>query len=103
MKRRSKSVKDGNIFQRFLDAEFAFPIPTKMKRSKIILIKLILNEHLMKTKDEITNLGCFYDLAFARWRKRSILQLKKIDRNIHNQIANVNMDMVQRLNFVTDP
>ena len=103
MNKRSKSVEDGNLFKQFLDAEFAFPIPTKMKRSKIVLIKLILNEHLMKTKDEITNLGCFYDLAFARWRKRSILQLKKIDKNIHNQIAYVNMDLVQRLNFVTDP
>ena len=33
MKKRSKSIEDGNIFQRFLDAEFAFPIPTKTKRS----------------------------------------------------------------------
>ena len=52
MKKRSKSVEDGNIFQRFLDAEFAFPIPTKTKRSKIIFIKLTLSEHLIKTKEK---------------------------------------------------
>ena len=57
MKKRSKSVEDGNLFKQFLDAEFAFPIPTKTNRSKIIFIKLILSEHLIKTKYETTNLN----------------------------------------------
>ena len=47
--------------------------------------------------------GCFYNLLFERWPNRSISKLRKFDKNIHNQIAYVNMNMVQKLNFVTDP
>ena len=52
---------------------------------------------------ELHIIGCFYNPVFARWRKRSISKLRKFDKNIHNQIAYVNMNMVQKLNFVTDP
>ena len=47
--------------------------------------------------------GCFYNLLFERWPNRSISKLRKFVKNIHNQIAHVNMNMVQKLNFVTDP
>ena len=47
--------------------------------------------------------GCFYNLLFERWPNRSISKLRKFVKNIHSQIAHVNMNMVQKLNFVTDP
>ena len=32
MRRKSKSTEDANIFQRFLDAEFVFPVPSTTQR-----------------------------------------------------------------------
>ena len=52
-KKRSKSVEDGNVFQRFLDAEFSFPIPSKTTRYKILLVQLI--KYVTETDDETTH------------------------------------------------
>ena len=41
-------------------------------------------------------LGCFYNLVFARGRKRSSSKLKKFVKTVYNQIAYVNMNMVKK-------